>query len=298
MAAFAWIRARVPFDNGTLITSDPGDPTWMDAHSSDIDDLRGMMESHARVLHLDDLARTMLANPLRVHRVDVDAPELAGDRMAPLREHLARFGGQSVLGVAVPIAHGQRLSVLAIGRSSLERRFASADVAWLEALAPHVVEASVINRQGWLRRPARLDDGDLVAALMSAEGRLTQTTPAFVRLLWPDAPPGTAYLPEPARRAVRAGQPWRLADGEHVLAARAHATGEWFLRIRRVSPVDRLSAREREIAALFAAGHSHKAIATEVGLAPATVRNHLQKVYDKLEVTNRDDLRALLDAAE
>jgi DNA-binding CsgD family transcriptional regulator len=220
---------------------------------------------------------------------------MAGAEKAPLREHLAMYSGHSLLGIAVPTSEGERLSVVAIGRGALARRFREDEAQWFEALAPHLVEAAEINRDRWMRRGAAHDERDLAAALMSADGRLTQTTRAFVQLLWPDAPPDTAYLAEPVRRAVRAGRLWPLPDGEHVLTGLADAGGSFFLRIRRACKADRLSARERQVAASFARGHSYKAIAVEVGLSPATVRNHLQRAYEKLEVTNRDDLRALLE---
>jgi DNA-binding CsgD family transcriptional regulator len=290
------VRARVPFDVVTMITSSANDPSWMDAHAVGVDDLQAMMEGHARVRHLDVIAQRMLANPLRVHRCDLDAPEIAGERMAPLRDHLAKFGGHSLLGVAVPTAEGERLTVLALGRASLDRRFRADEATWFEALAPHIVEASAINRDRWLRRAATAGDDALAAALLSADGRLAQTTCAFVQLLWPDAPPDTAYLAEPIRRAVKQNQRWPLPDGEHVLTGLPDESGGYFLRIRRVGATDRLSARERQIAGSFAQGHSYKAIAAEIGLSPATVRNHLQRIYEKLDVASRDELRALLEA--
>lgn len=285
----------MPFDVGTMITSHAHDATWMDVRSYGVDDLQAMMAGHARVRHLDGVARQMLANPLRVYRNDLDAPELAGPEKAPLREHLAAHGGQSLLGVAVPTAEGQTLSVLALGRRSLDRRFRDDEAQWFEALAPHVVEASAINRDRWLHRGAREGSGVLAAALLASDGRLAQTTRAFVELMWPEAPPDTAYLAEPIRRAVKQGQLWRLPDGEHVLTGLPDDSGGYFLRIRRLGPADRLSARERQIASAFAQGHSYKAIAADVGLSPATVRNHLQRIYEKLEVTNRDELRALFE---
>lgn len=58
-----------------------------------------------------------------------------------------------------------------------------------------------------------------------------------------------------------------------------------------------LTVREREVALCFAAGRSHKQIAAQLGLAPATVRNHLAACYRKLGVANRGALLAALGAA-
>ena len=53
--------------------------------------------------------------------------------------------------------------------------------------------------------------------------------------------------------------------------------------------VQELSAREREILELLAAGHSNKAIASRLGLTESTVRWHLWHVYDKLHVRSRTE---------
>jgi DNA-binding NarL/FixJ family response regulator len=48
-----------------------------------------------------------------------------------------------------------------------------------------------------------------------------------------------------------------------------------------------LSAREREIAELVAAGHTNKEIAAELFLSPRTVENHLSRISGKLGVRGR-----------
>ena len=48
-----------------------------------------------------------------------------------------------------------------------------------------------------------------------------------------------------------------------------------------------LTAREMEILALLADGNSTRQIATELSLSPATVRNHIQNIFYKLDVHNR-----------
>lgn len=48
-----------------------------------------------------------------------------------------------------------------------------------------------------------------------------------------------------------------------------------------------LTAREREVLKLVAAGHSAPEIAERIHLSPATVKSHLQAIYDKLGVADR-----------
>jgi DNA-binding CsgD family transcriptional regulator len=64
----------------------------------------------------------------------------------------------------------------------------------------------------------------------------------------------------------------------------------------RTDAVVPLSSREREIADLAAAGVQSKEIAAALFISVRTVNNHLQKIYAKLGVRSRAELRAVLDA--
>jgi DNA-binding CsgD family transcriptional regulator len=57
-----------------------------------------------------------------------------------------------------------------------------------------------------------------------------------------------------------------------------------------------LSARERQIAGLAAAGVTSKGIAEELYLSARTIDNHLRRVYAKLGVSGRGELAAALRA--
>ena len=57
-----------------------------------------------------------------------------------------------------------------------------------------------------------------------------------------------------------------------------------------------LTPREEEALAFLSMGHSNKAIAKEMGLSPDTVKDHLERVFAKLEV--RDRLAAVTRAVE
>lgn len=89
------------------------------------------------------------------------------------------------------------------------------------------------------------------------------------------------------------GQAWALPGRGLSLHALPDGDG-WLLRLRPARPADPLSPREREIASRFARGESYRAIAAALALAPATVRNHLSKVYTKLGVRHRAGLIAAL----
>ena len=62
--------------------------------------------------------------------------------------------------------------------------------------------------------------------------------------------------------------------------------------------LDRLTSREREIAGLAAAGSSSKDIAGRLFISQRTVDNHLQRIYTKLGVNGRDQLKELLGSRD
>lgn len=86
--------------------------------------------------------------------------------------------------------------------------------------------------------------------------------------------------------------------GVKVLATPTDMSGGHQLTELRLMPrsiLDRLTQREREIAQLIAEGFTHKQIARDLGLAPATVRNQTARIYEKAHVSSRAALtRAIL----
>jgi two-component system, NarL family, nitrate/nitrite response regulator NarL len=55
------------------------------------------------------------------------------------------------------------------------------------------------------------------------------------------------------------------------------------------SPIDDLTAREKEVLSFLVKGFSNKKIAHELGIQEVTVKVHLQKVYKKLDVSSRTE---------
>lgn len=60
------------------------------------------------------------------------------------------------------------------------------------------------------------------------------------------------------------------------------------------SPIDLLSDRERTVLESLAGGRTNSEIADELGIATNTVRNHVQRILAKLDVSNRVQAAALL----
>jgi DNA-binding CsgD family transcriptional regulator len=97
-----------------------------------------------------------------------------------------------------------------------------------------------------------------------------------------------------ARTQLRAAHDMFTAIGMEAFAERARrelrATGET-VRTRTADPRDQLTPQEAQIARLARAGLSNPEIATQLFLSPRTVEYHLAKVFTKLDITSRRQLR-------
>ena len=180
---------------------------------------------------------------------------------------------------------------------------AAAMVAGLDALrlgagldAVDVLEAS-----------AECVDGELAQACLMTTSAVRSDDHRQLR----DAAEGFAGLDMrlvAAELAIAASEAARVAGlrgarGDHIVRARTLLDGCGVVRTPGLAPLREdplsgfLTSREREVAALAAAGRTKREIGVELQLTTKTVSNHLNHVYAKLGVGDRDALRTLLDVA-
>jgi DNA-binding CsgD family transcriptional regulator len=207
---------------------------------------------------------------------------------APMRVYLKQYGHQRNLLIT------DRSDWLSLYRTDNDDPFTARDTAVIDALLPHLVEAVAINRRlalvelaGTRQRTSR--------ALIDRNGVFLYCGTPFFDLLrqhwhgW-DEPRIPAPLLKSLERSPRA----RIAGGRVTVEAQPFGDA-LLLTAYKTSPLERLSPRERTIALEFGLGKSYKAIARELQLAPATVRNVLQKTYRKLSIDNKAALARLID---
>ncbi|MFE5940872.1 LuxR C-terminal-related transcriptional regulator, partial [Streptomyces sp. NPDC056470] len=163
----------------------------------------------------------------------------------------------------------------------------------------------------------RIDRADAAAALCGPEldavqGVLDRIRVDFTRSAAERSRTGVADCAERFEQAgapVYSAEAWALASGLHhrtheprlaTAAARRSAQAlegcghvQTFL-LSAVEAAQPLSRREKEIAFLAAAGRSSHEIAEQLTLSIRTVDNHLYRLYRKLGVDGRRDLRTAL----
>ena len=95
------------------------------------------------------------------------------------------------------------------------------------------------------------------------------------------------FLPKESTRAEIVAAVLACAHGRDVISPglAAGLAGEIRRRAEPAGPA--LSPREREVLDLIATGKSIPAIATQLFLAPSTVKTHVQRLYEKLGVSDR-----------
>lgn len=103
-----------------------------------------------------------------------------------------------------------------------------------------------------------------------------------------------------AREHLRAAHEMFARMGAAAFAERARrelsATGET-VRKRTVETLDELTAQEAQVARLAREGHTNSQIAAQLFLSPRTVEYHLHKVFTKLGISSRAELRGALPGA-
>ena len=100
-----------------------------------------------------------------------------------------------------------------------------------------------------------------------------------------------------AIRRVAAGDPMLSPSVTRTLIQRVRAEGAGHRSAQAEGRLAMLTAREREVAVAVARGLSNTEIGGELYLSLPTVKAHVSRLYDKLEVTNRVQIAILVHDA-
>jgi DNA-binding CsgD family transcriptional regulator len=205
-----------------------------------------------------------------------------------LRRFDQRHDLHSVLATAVPDANGKLLQMISLYRSESAPPFTDDERMLKQMLAPHLMQAW---QGSWSYAPLTLDEPQ---ALLSFDGFVIDAEPRFsamLRAAWPGwcgrrivLTAGGFDAPASATAKVCIVPVAGGAPGTQRVLIRANRCGV-------------LTARERAVAAHYAAGLSYKEIAKALGISPDTVRSYIKCCYAKLEVCNKVQLQAALGAA-
>ena len=211
-----------------------------------------------------------------------------------LKQFIEEYGLRNALCTAIEQPRIGMSLYLTLARGDYARRFTETERALKESWMPHIAEAIITNRYVNLLRAHSLSaEVDRLRALVDRNGVVHEADEGWVELIqreWPGF--DGKQIPATMREVVSKHVECIAWDQVHCDFV---ATGDFiFVSSRPTFGHDRLTSREFEVARLFAAGASHKHIARPLGIAPSTVRRHLQTVYRKLGIKTKVALAQLM----
>jgi len=157
----------------------------------------------------------------------------------------------------------------------------------LRCWLPHFVQAVRLNQTHFLKRQQR---GEETVALVDRIGRVWATT-GSTRALTDGADHHQQCLTAPVVESLRGDGEWRGARVQYS----AQPVGPFLLlHAMPIRALDQLTPREQDIAHRFTQGFSYKEVAMQLSISPATVRNHIARIYSKTDVRNKVALSLLL----
>lgn len=211
-----------------------------------------------------------------------------------LAEHSRRYSIEHILATSSIDPVSSLHELISIYRADLDKPFSEEERLFQQSLVPHLAETWRINRLTHLSKVTQpLGVANSHAAVVDTKGILHLIEPGFTRLLLDEWPEWRGpRLPDKLVAQIE-NQDKRFT-GNTLVTHLSNLNDQILLHGRKKSRVDALSKREREMANHFSTGHTYKEIAQSLSLSPATVRNHLSKVYTKLGVGNKAELVNLL----
>lgn len=256
-----------------------------------VNDLSVLDQSHAilgeweAVAHQDgfcDLTLEKLGTTARFDDVPGYRESLA------YNEHWRRFDASHMMATIVAERSDGYVSFVGLCADDRPRAFSDAERGLKQVLMPHFSQALRISRDLGQAR------GDLpceAMGLVDPDGAVISVEGPFVELAMQEWGPGSGGLPADVVQALHREGRW----GGVALQAKMVPFGRnYFVHLVATPALERLSPREREVARLFGSGLTHKAVARRLGSSPSTVRNQLARVYEKLGVSNKTELAALV----
>ena len=281
-AALELIKPVVPFDSSMWGTATMT-PTGVDIHTIHLHrSPPEMLLEYAQHKASDTAAQSVLQHRTATGRFHTPATAHDPD----LRDFLSRYGHENYFITAITDPGTQFVHAISLFRAQRDAHCQEDEREWLGHLRPHLMQALALNRsthlQCWASAETGLRRGLAVADLRGVVYQADVQFETLLRAEWPGWKGGV--LPQALLQPLQCGE---AVYAGAMLVVRGHAQhGLLFLRARPLCPADALSPREWAVARLMAQGCTHKQVAQQLSRAPATVRNHLQSIYDKLEVSN------------
>ena len=254
-----------------------------------------MLENWVRINKNDELAFEAFRQQGRTLNSALCGPHWQSRFCPEIQAHIKRYGMAHCLNTIIAEPMLQIWTGVAFYRADPEHPFTENERLLKQNLMSHLAEAWNISRFGFVNSVR--DDGTQTShgrAICDIQGVLYNADRNFTGLMLAEWPDWTGpQLPPEIREMLSRNGPRRHVGHYTVISVETINNMELLI-VRKISTIDKLSAREYEVAALFAKGADYRAIADALHIAPVTARNHLQNIYSKLGVNNKIEMARLI----
>lgn len=254
----------------------------------------GMIRDYVEIWHQDPLHVALEAHPGVT--INLSRPDYAG--RPSVIAFMEKYNVGSVMATRVVDPISKLRTVISVSRSPEVTPFTEEERLFMQDLVLHLIEVWTENRLGYALKCSENGRQNVIAsatAVVDNNATLHVAEDYFSELLreeWKDWE--GPRLPEALHEQLQEIEAPSYI-GEHIVLTRIGTIRDQFLlRIRRKAGVDRLGEREQQIARLVSDGLSQKEIARLCGISPATVNNHLSKIYLKLGIGDKAQLAKVL----
>ncbi len=284
--ALKLLKTIVPFDSsmwGTATAKADG----IDIHTIHLHQKTPeMLSAYEPLKHHDTSAQLMFQAPQSTRHFQTDQIYTRRDQRE-FRDFLRRFGQENTFITATNNPNTKLVHWISLYRADRHAPSTEDERLLLDQLAPHIMQALTFNRVMHMNRT--LPSHDAIAprgtAIADLRGVIYHLDPAFydlMRLQWTDWRGET--LPPSVIESMLGGSTRYL--GQELVLEHKLEQSLLFIQLRKRYNADNLTMREHTVALLVAKGATYKEIAAMLHRAPATVRNHIQSIYEKLQVSN------------
>lgn len=243
-----------------------------------LDQVDSFFETWEAVKHQDQYADLVIGNTGKTWSIE----ELPGFRHSQAySEHWGRYCARQLIST-MEVDHQTGLHIfVTLAREDQQSPFSALETQIKNLITQHLFLASRHNDMHFLRT------NQAPAAFVDQRGLLHASLPEFCALLvneWGSQ--ASQRLPEDVCEAL-----WKTGHYQsRYISLNAHQFNHRLLVRAAYTPSVVLSPREEEIAWMYAEGNSHKQVAQVLAISPTTVRTHLARVYQKLNISDKGSL--------
>ena len=283
------IKLLVPFDRamwGTATMTDSG----IDIHTLNLHKtLPGMIEAYERIKQYDSPAAEVARYPKATMCWNISDIE-----EAELREFMDRFEHRNLLITSTIDANTRFATWLSLYRMDANHVFSGIELAFVDELAEHLMQALAINRVVRMEQIANdISRERWSVAIADRKGVIYHADIAFKDLIKKEFNTHSfLHLPDEINAQLHKNR-------FEVVGKRTFWQGQFeddlfILKARDKHQIDTLSAKEFKVAQLISDGLTLKQVSEGLNRSPETIRTQLRIVFKKLGINKVTQLPSLL----